>query len=84
MSKQKKRTTKKLKGCGMDWSVWSDRYLAPGDGPNAMVTYHILPDACDPHTIRRFSSLSEIEEYIAIVQQKEFSEKMERLTNLPK
>lgn len=80
LTKQKKLITKKLKECGMDWSVWSEKYLSPSDGPNAMATYHILPDARDLHTILRFSSLSEIEEYIAAIQQSEFSEKMERLT----
>jgi len=67
MTAQKDRITHLLSEIGAAWAVREDKCILPDDGFDAKPTYHVHPDASEPHVnyIQRFTSLKELEAWIA-------------------
>lgn len=70
MSKRKNQITRKLVRIGAAWAITQDKYVDPGDPiddpADQMATYHIHPNATDPHQshILRFGTLDALEEWL--------------------
>ena len=67
MTAQKDRITRDLLKIGACWAVTADKCILPSDGFYAWPTYHVHPDASEPHQnyVQRFTSLKELEAWIA-------------------
>lgn len=69
MSKRKERITAKLVRLGAAWAVTQDKYVDPNDPiddpADQAATYHVHPDASNPHQgdIFRFVTLDALEEW---------------------
>lgn len=68
---RKERISRQLREIGAAWAVTDAKTVFPGDGFDAKPTYHVHPDADNPHEgrIRRFETLDQLEGWLRLVRQ---------------